>query len=311
VFLVDPLRPLAQHFLGLAQEVGHVEGLVVAADAQDVVREAVGVARQPAAGVAGLGVVIRPHPVRQRLGVGQLNLPVDALFAEVALAIGRELVPRRVIQISENIERVATQLRFREQLVEVVQRLRRHRRPGRRRVRERLAYDRRLGGDRRGIRGRVGAFAFGLLLLLLELVLEIPVHFDQSDAVTQGVGLHVDAGAVDFDAADDVGGALRQFDVGVAELAAQAEHAFLADFGEGVAIGLGPVAVVEPVVVAGEFFEALGAGLEVGGSLSPRFAAGAQVGGALEEGVVGRSGEKCHKSPSGQRWLRRVDLYTL
>jgi hypothetical protein len=94
--------------------------------------------------------------------------------------------------------------------------------------------------------------------------------------------LEVDPGVGGLDAADDVGGALRDLGLGRAELGAQAQDALLAGLAQGEPVGRLAEAAVEVGVVAGELLDRTGVGAEFGRGLLPRQAGGAEVGGPLE-----------------------------
>lgn len=182
-------------------------------------------ARRPADRGAAVLVEIGPHPEGEGAGVRQLNLAIDALLAEVAFAIGGELLGVRQHHVFVDAEGVVAFRTIGEPVVVVL-------RP----------FESGNGGFRAAVaRGfDLGGGDLGLGFELADLE---PLDLQFMFAVLQ-----INLGIIDLDAADDVRGALNDLGVLINELVTQDESALLALFQRSAAIGALQVFEVELVV---------------------------------------------------------------
>lgn len=253
-------QPLVHDLFRLPVYVRQVEVGRFFSQAEDVDGEAVGVAGEPADGVAATRIVVGPHPVRQRRLVGQLDLPRVALVAEVDLAIGRDHVRVGEREVFEDAAGVVADRGVGEPVAVVA-----------------VASGRDLDVDiefrlPEVLDGGRGVVLRGPGRLLGELELAF---------------LRLDAGMRDLDAADHIGRALRQFWIVGAELLAEEQRAFLPRLEQGADIGRGQEPVVESPVIADEEIERGGVGVEFAGDVVPGVADAAESGGACEQFALG------------------------
>jgi len=204
-------------------------GLAVA---ENIVGIAIEVAGEPAEGGAAGVVVPGFHPVRQRAGTGELDLAVDALLAEVAIAIGGDLLAVEVGNVEVHGEGILPLGSRREPVLGIT-------RPF---VRRAL--------------GLVAVVAIGLGLGLGDLDLGLELADPQFRVMELLVAAaDVDVGVLHLGSADDIGGAKSDLQVFSLELIAKVEAALLAGFEQDTAVELAPAAVELSGILVDESFE--------------------------------------------------------
>jgi hypothetical protein len=259
------------HELGeLAEDVGEVGLAVDLVDGEDVVGEAPRLAGRPADDAVGGTLVFGAHPVGERAVLGQLDLPVHALFAEVLLAIGGELGGGGEQNVLINAQREKALGRGREPVAVVGGPFG-------------LALLELAALVAPGIGLGFGAAGLGLELAdFLLLLIEFELLVGQFDLEILGV----DVGALALQSAEDIRGALADAGFPIAELEAlvlAGQHLVL----DGVADAGAPLQLeVELVVDEGEFLEFREGHTQPFRRVGPRMALGAQVRGALEDLLV-------------------------
>ena len=239
---------------------------------------AAGLAGRPADDAAPGALVIRAHPERERTVGGEFDLPVQALFAEVLIAIGGELggVGEEDVLVDPQREEA-------------------------------------LGGRGEPLAVIVGPFGLASLELGARVALGLDgglgdagLGLDLADlllllGVLQLAELHVDVGALSLKAAEQVGGALDDAGVLVVKLVGFLQAGERLAIGGVADVGAALVFEEQPLVLEGKFVDLLEGHVHHVRHLLPRQAAGAQIGGALEHVLVVGAGGSDHGDTGGVR----------
>ena len=251
----DVRRPfrfgIALHILRqLAEQVGDVDLVVVRPLALEMVAVVIGVAFQPADRIRA--VVARSLPVWQRRFVGMLDVADVTLMAEVAFAVRGQRLGWCKLDVLVARQSIGTIGRGGKPVVVI------------------------FGLRREVVFLRLGRLAHrevGLGLRQFQLLL------GQFEARV----LRFEPRIGSIGAADDVGGALGDLGVGVAELVAEFEVGLASRFAGRFAIGMGEDAIEVRPGFAGQFDEMVAVVVERGGGLVPGISARAVLRGLGEE----------------------------
>jgi len=264
-----------EELMELAEDVGAVDLGGEFVDGEDVVGEARRLAGRPSEDATRSVHVFGAHPVGHGARVRQGDLAVGALFPEVVLAVGRQFRGGGKEDVLVDGEREPPLGAVREPFAVVVGPLI-HALPM---LGAEAALGLRLGDPGLGLELADFPLLFGVLLL---------------------AELEIDPGALALEATEDIGSALADAGVVVAELIAlvvagvhPAIHR-VADAGAALELE------VERIVLEDEFVEVLGGHVQLLRHVRPRQAAGAQMGGTLEHVLVAGSGGSDHDGTGGQ-----------